>query len=221
MPDPPPARSTVGVAALPKGGLVEIEAIAAPTASRQATRWHADADDPRGARRAARPLPRRRRPSSRPAVAGVGDAELDARPIEGEWTVREIAHHLADGELNSAVRLRRLIAEDEPALPGYDEMEFTRRLHYGERAIAPSRRGRRRRPARRRCPILERLTEAEWARTGTHSEQGPYGVERLAARLRGPSVGPRRPGAARAGRACGAAPVDTPTDPPQNRRRLT
>jgi 2-iminobutanoate/2-iminopropanoate deaminase len=28
MPDPPPARSTIGVAALPKGGLVEIEAIA-------------------------------------------------------------------------------------------------------------------------------------------------------------------------------------------------
>jgi 2-iminobutanoate/2-iminopropanoate deaminase len=28
MPDPPPARSTVQVAALPKGGLVEVEAIA-------------------------------------------------------------------------------------------------------------------------------------------------------------------------------------------------
>ncbi len=28
MPEPPPARSTVGVAALPKGGLVEIEAVA-------------------------------------------------------------------------------------------------------------------------------------------------------------------------------------------------
>ena len=28
MPDPPPARSTIGVAALPTGGLVEIEAIA-------------------------------------------------------------------------------------------------------------------------------------------------------------------------------------------------
>jgi 2-iminobutanoate/2-iminopropanoate deaminase len=28
MPDPPPARSTVAVAALPQGGLVEIEAIA-------------------------------------------------------------------------------------------------------------------------------------------------------------------------------------------------
>jgi 2-iminobutanoate/2-iminopropanoate deaminase len=32
MPDPPPARSTVAVAALPKGGLVEIEAIARRTA---------------------------------------------------------------------------------------------------------------------------------------------------------------------------------------------
>lgn len=31
MPDPPPARSTVQVAALPKGGLVEIEAIARRT----------------------------------------------------------------------------------------------------------------------------------------------------------------------------------------------
>ena len=28
MPDPPPARSTIEVSALPKGGLVEIEAIA-------------------------------------------------------------------------------------------------------------------------------------------------------------------------------------------------
>ena len=28
MPEPPPARSTVGIAALPKGALVEIEAIA-------------------------------------------------------------------------------------------------------------------------------------------------------------------------------------------------
>ena len=41
------------------------------------------------------------------AVADVAPAELDAHPIAGEWSVREIAHHLADGELNSAIRLRR------------------------------------------------------------------------------------------------------------------
>lgn len=39
MPTPPPARSTIGVAALPKGGLVEIEAIARrPLADAVATR---------------------------------------------------------------------------------------------------------------------------------------------------------------------------------------
>lgn len=109
-------------------------------------------------------------------VEGLSDAELDARPFAGEWTVREIAHHLADGELNSAVRLRRLIAEDEPLLPGYDEMEFSRRLHYGERAIGPSLAAM---AAARAATyqILDRLSEAEWARGGTHSEHGPYGVE--------------------------------------------
>jgi 2-iminobutanoate/2-iminopropanoate deaminase len=34
LPDPPPARSTVQVAALPKGGLVEIEAIACRSVDR-------------------------------------------------------------------------------------------------------------------------------------------------------------------------------------------
>jgi len=39
MPEPPPARSTVGIAALPKGALVEIEAIARrPIADAIATR---------------------------------------------------------------------------------------------------------------------------------------------------------------------------------------
>lgn len=108
-------------------------------------------------------------------VAGLSDAELDARPFEGEWTVREIAHHLADGELNSAIRLRRLVAEDEPVLAGYDEMAFSRRLHYGERAIGPSLAAMRAARAST-LAILACLTEGEWARTGTHTEQGPYSV---------------------------------------------
>ncbi len=110
------------------------------------------------------------------AMVGVTEAELDAHPIEGEWSVREIAHHVGDGELNAAVRLRRLIAEDEPLLPGYDEMAFSRLLHYPERPIATSVAA----MAAARAStltILERLTDAEWAKTGTHSEQGSYGVE--------------------------------------------
>ena len=111
------------------------------------------------------------------AVADVTDAELDAHPFEGEWSVREIAHHLADGELMSAIRLRRLIAEDDPLIVGYEERTFTDRLHSTERPIASSLDA----AAAARAStltILECLTDDEWARTGTHSEMGAYSVER-------------------------------------------
>ena len=111
------------------------------------------------------------------AVAGVTASELDAHPVEGEWSIREIAHHLADSELTSAVRLRRLIAEDDAAILGYDERSFTDRLHASERSIGSSLEA----AAAARAStlsILECLTDDEWTRTGTHSESGAYGVER-------------------------------------------
>src|SRR5262245_43017404 len=76
-----------------------------------------------------------------PAIVGAGvvgatDAELDARPADGGWTARETAYHIAVSELTSAIRLRRLIAEDEPAILGYDGNVFARRLYYSERPVA-------------------------------------------------------------------------------------
>src|SRR6478672_10905877 len=71
------------------------------------------------------------------ALAGAKDDELDVRPGPGKWTAREIVHHLADSEMTSAIRLRRLLAEDNPTIVGYDEAEFARRLHY-DRPIASS-----------------------------------------------------------------------------------
>ena len=70
------------------------------------------------------------------ALAGISDEELD-RSASGEWTPREIAHHLADSEMMSAIRLRRLISEDVPVLSGYDEVEFARTLTR-DRPVAPS-----------------------------------------------------------------------------------
>ena len=110
------------------------------------------------------------------AVAGLGEAELDHRPAPGEWTPREVVHHCADSETMSAIRLRKLLAEEEPLIQGYDEEEWARRLHYGDRPIAPSLAAVRAARATS-AAILERLSEADWARTGTHSESGPYGVE--------------------------------------------
>src|SRR5690349_6716677 len=64
------------------------------------------------------------------ALAGITDTELDARPGPDEWSAREIVHHLADSEMTSAIRLRKLLAEDNPTIQGYNEPEFARRLHY-------------------------------------------------------------------------------------------
>ena len=110
------------------------------------------------------------------ALAGCTDAELDARPVPGKWSAREIVHHLADSEMTSAIRLRRLIAEERPVIYGYDQDEFARRLYYDrpvEASLAALRAAR-----ASTVEILERLTPEQWARAGTHSESGAYSVER-------------------------------------------
>jgi hypothetical protein len=109
-------------------------------------------------------------------IEGLDESSLDARPGEGEWTPREIIHHLADSEMTSAIRLRRLLAEEAPQISGYDEEEFVRRLHYDrpiEHSLAAMKAAR-----DTSAEILERLTEEEWKRAGTHSERGFYSVER-------------------------------------------
>ncbi len=110
------------------------------------------------------------------ALAGLDDAALDRRPADGGWTAREVVHHTADSEMTSAIRLRRLIAEDDPSIVGYDGDEFARRLRYGERAIEPALAA----IAAARATtaqILDGLSDADWQRTGTHSESGKYSVE--------------------------------------------
>jgi hypothetical protein len=110
------------------------------------------------------------------ALTGVPDKDLDARPAPGKWTAREIVHHLADSEMTSAIRLRLLLAVDGPSITGYDQDEFARRLHY-DRPIEASLDAFK--SARRTtAEILDRMSEAEWAREGTHTEHGAYTIER-------------------------------------------
>jgi hypothetical protein len=109
------------------------------------------------------------------ALAGITNAELDARAEPTEWTAREIVHHLADSEMTSAIRLRRLLAEEDPTIVGYDQNEFARRLRY-DRPLDGSLlafKGAR----ESTVPLLRTLTDDDWNRAGTHSESGPYSVE--------------------------------------------
>src|SRR6188508_1783699 len=64
------------------------------------------------------------------ALLKITPEELDAKPGPGKWSAREIVHHLADSEMTAAVRFRLLLAEDKPAIKGYDQDRFAGRLHY-------------------------------------------------------------------------------------------
>jgi hypothetical protein len=109
------------------------------------------------------------------ALSGATDEELDARPAPGKWTAREIVHHLADSEMRAALRVRDLLASDHAAIAGYDQDEFSRRLHY-DRPIAASLAAFK--AAREvTAELLERLRDADWAREGTHPEHGRYGMD--------------------------------------------
>jgi hypothetical protein len=108
------------------------------------------------------------------ALAGITDEELD-RSASGEWTPRQTAHHLADSEMMSAIRIRRLLSEDEPVIHGYDEATFARKLTT-DRPIEPSLEAMR--WARETsAQLIERMTEEDWRKVGTHSESGPYSAE--------------------------------------------
>ena len=109
------------------------------------------------------------------ALDGATDEDLDRHGPNG-WSARMVVHHLADSESMAYTRIRRVIAEDEPLIQGYDEEEWSRRLHY-ERPIETSLEVLRAvRGASEQ--LLRTLTAEEWSRTATHSEGGAYSVDR-------------------------------------------
>lgn len=66
-------------------------------------------------------------------VASATAPEALAEPEEpGKWSIREVMQHLADSELVWGYRLRMTLAQDRPALTGYDQDAWASRLCYRE-----------------------------------------------------------------------------------------
>jgi hypothetical protein len=72
------------------------------------------------------------------ALNGFPAESLNARPIAGKWSAREVVHHLGDSESTSAFRIRKLLVEDNAIIEGYDQDQFATRLHYNERDETPA-----------------------------------------------------------------------------------
>jgi len=110
------------------------------------------------------------------ALEGFPKEKLTSNLIPGKWSAAEIVQHLADSEMTSAIRLRILLVEDNPVIHGYDQDLFATRLRYNERDIAPALEAFRAARATT-AQLLERMTEEEWRRVGTHTESGRYTAE--------------------------------------------
>ena len=57
----------------------------------------------------------------RAAVGRLSDPQVDTPYRPGGWTVRQVVHHLPDSHLNSYVRFRLALTEDEPVIQPYLE----------------------------------------------------------------------------------------------------
>lgn len=57
----------------------------------------------------------------RQAVAGLTESQLDTPYREGGWTVRQVVHHVPDSHLNSYIRFKLAMTEEQPTIKPYDE----------------------------------------------------------------------------------------------------
>ncbi len=57
----------------------------------------------------------------RAAVAGLSGQQLDTPYREGGWTIRQVVHHVPDSHLNSYVRFKLALTENEPTIKPYAE----------------------------------------------------------------------------------------------------
>jgi hypothetical protein len=123
-----------------------------------------------------------RRYAEGPAVLKAALAEVPAeamtwRPGPGKWSAHEVVLHCADSETNSYARIRYVLAEEDPLIVGYDQDRWASRLDYHALPLEPALatvaavRG-------ATVPLLERLPDAAWARTGRHTEHTEYGAEK-------------------------------------------
>jgi len=95
------------------------------------------------------------------------------RPGPGKWSVHEVVCHCADSETNAYARIRFLVAEDGPAIQGYDQERWAQLLDYHSLALEPALATVEAVRAHT-ADLLRRLPEAAWAREGTHSQSGRY-----------------------------------------------
>ena len=118
----------------------------------------------------------------RDAIAGMAPKQIDAAPVPGKWSTRQVVCHLADFEPVYADRMKHVIAEDQPTFAGGFHQQFAEHLAYDQRDIEEELRLIeivRIQIAR----ILRTLPPKAFERIGIHSVEGPMTLQALLDRI--------------------------------------
>lgn len=130
-------------------------------------------------------------PAVRRLAAGLDAGELATPETPGKWSVVEVVQHLADSEIVVGYRLRVTVAEDRPALAGYDQDAWAARLRYREVAFADAL-GQLDALRTANLRWLRTLTPEERRRVGIHAERGEESVDQLLTLVAGHDLVHRR-----------------------------
>jgi uncharacterized damage-inducible protein DinB len=107
----------------------------------------------------------------REAVRGLDDSQLDTQYRPDGWTVRQVIHHVADSHMNSYIRFRLALTEEQPAVKGYEEKDWAQ-LHDSHTMpvevslqLLDGLHG-------RWVDMLSSMTDADFERSFRHSDKG-------------------------------------------------
>ena len=110
------------------------------------------------------------------SLRGLTVEEILRPEAPGKWSVRHVLRHLADSEIVWAWRIRLVLAQDRPALTGYDQDAWADRLGYeGAEPVAALREFRTVRDGNLR--LLDRVTPVDLKRVAVHAERGEQTLE--------------------------------------------
>jgi len=111
------------------------------------------------------------------AVELVTPENIDKADHAG-WTPRQIIHHMADSESQSAARLRRILAQPGTQILGYDENAWSECEALGYRTLPIENSFAMYKAARAfSLEILNNLKESDLEKFAIHSERGNFSVE--------------------------------------------
>lgn len=100
------------------------------------------------------------------------DRAIRHRPAAGEWSAIEVPGHMIDKMQNWSRRTERILAEERPDLPDYDQDALVRERDY-QHAGAEALLEQLSQSCEHFAAIVEHIPESALEREGVHGELGP------------------------------------------------